>query len=289
MRSFQLSFDAIGTKWVIDFVGVQKTEKERISHKIHTLIYSFDMQYSRFRSDSLITAISQKPGIYTFSEDAVVLMSLYKKLYEITGGAFTPLIGNVLEEAGYDAMYSLKPKILHSPPKWEDILVYNHPELTVKKPVMLDFGGLGKGYMIDQIGMLLAEEGISDFCIDAGGDMLYKNRQKKALDVGLEHPEDPKKVIGIATVTNQSICASAGNRRKWGTFHHIINPHTLSSPNSILATWVIADTALIADAIATCLFLSEPEVLQDHFQFEYVVVYSDYSFASSPDFPVEFY
>lgn len=288
MKDLQLSFEAIGTKWVIDCVGVQGPS-ERISQKVHTLINAFDAQYSRFRPDSLITAISQKPGIYTVSEDAIVLMSLYQKLYDITDGAFTPLIGNVLEDAGYDASYSLKPKALRTPPKWEEVLEYNHPELRVKKPVMLDFGGLGKGYLIDRIGAVLEEEGVVDFCIDAGGDILYKNKQKKALDVGLEHPEDPKKIIGIASITNQSICASAGNRRQWDTFHHIINPHTLSSPSSILATWVVAGTALVADAVATSLFLSEPELLQAHFQFEYVIVYADYSFASSPDFPVEFY
>ena len=130
---------------------------------------------------------------------------------------------------------------------------------------------------------------IHNFCIDAGGDIIYFNTSNKPISIGLENPYSIKQVIGEVRILNKSICASAGNRRKWGKFHHIIDPHTLKSPDSVIASWVVADTALIADAIATCLFLVPPEKLTSHFEFEYCVISSDNTIARSRRFPVKFY
>ena len=107
--------------------------------------------------------------------------------------------------------------------------------------------------------------------------------------IGLEDPEDTKKVIGVGILGNGSICGSAGNRRKWGDFTHIINPRTLTSPTEIIAVWVMADTALLADAIATCLFFVPARVLVDAYKFEYVIVYSDRSFEKSANFQGEIF
>jgi FAD:protein FMN transferase len=111
--------------------------------------------------------------------------------------------------------------------------------------------------------------------------------QKSSLRIGLEHPDNVKQVIGVATITNQAICGSSGNRRQWGEFHHIIHPTLLSSPRHMLATWVVADTAIVADAIATCLYFTSPALLQQHFDFEYLLLLPDYSIDQSFAFPAE--
>ena len=288
MQSTQFIFEAIGTRWIIDCHGIpQDRDQQEISNAIKKRIADFDQAYSRFRSDSLIYTMSEKQGRYTVPDDAESLLELYHHLYTITDGAFTPLIGKTLEEAGYDNTYSLKKRTLHRPPFWEEVINYTHPYVTIKKPALLDFGAAGKGHIVDIIGDLLTPKGIPSFCIDAGGDILYKNSQDIPLRVGLEHPENPKQVIGIATITNQAICGSSGNRRQWGEFHHIIHPGSLSSPRHILATWVIADTAIVADALATCLFFTDPITLQKYYNFEYFLLLPDYSIDQSFAFPAE--
>lgn len=289
MTNHSFSFEAIGTHWQIDFTALlTPQEKKELLTRIHKRIDSFDQAYSRFRTDSLVTKVSQKKGSYKFPPDAPPLFTLYQKLYSATDGAFTPLIGNVISDAGYDANYSFETKPLTAPPDFSIVTIKDR-ELSVKDPVLLDIGAAGKGYLIDLIGDVMKENRIHAFCIDAGGDILHADPEGKTLRVGLEHPTETKTVIGIATIANQSICGSAGNRRKWGKYHHIINPKTLISPQHILATWVIADTAMVADAIATCLFFTPAETLQKAYDFEHLMMYADYTVEKSSDFSAELF
>lgn len=290
MKSTQFAFEAIGTSWVIDIFDIDlKSGQDLLLAKVMTCIASFDETYSRFIQDSTISQASMKVGEYDLPENSEKLFRLTRKLYDATDGLFTPLIGNVMEDAGYDRSYSLKSKSLRSPLKWEDAIKYSENKLHVKKPVLLDFGGLGKGYLVDLVCKVLENEGVRSYCVDAGGDIYYKNPESQSITVGLEHPENPKQVIGVAQILNQSICGSATNRRKWGDYHHIINPKTLSSPQNIISVWTVADSAVLADGLATCLFLVDPEKLINEFRFEYLILFSDYHIKKSEHFPAEIY
>lgn len=289
----QLNFEAIGTSWQIDiFDSVTLAQLEFVDIQIQKRIHTFDQVYSRFRSDSVVTQMSKRSGEYILPADADKMISLYYQLYQLTNGLFTPLIGQTLSDAGYDANYSLLPKKLSSPQLWENVLSFSNPILIIKEPAILDFGAGGKGYLIDLVGEVLMANKVKSFCIDAGGDILCvadKEKKFEPIRIGLENPEDVKQVVGVVEVQNKSICGSAGNRRKWGDFHHIINPVTLSSPKHILATWVVADSTLLADALATALFFMEGENLKHHFDFEYAILYADSSAMRSDCFPGEFF
>ena len=125
----------------------------------------------------------------------------------------------------------------------------------------------------------MEENDIDEYFINAGGDILHKG--KTPIRVGLENPEDINQVVGIYTLQNGSICGSAGNRRAWGDFTHIMNPKTLSSQKNILAVWVVAETALLADSLATCLFFVGADTLKDFYKFEYVLIRNDFSVEKS--------
>lgn len=284
------NFEAIGTKWQIDSADeLSAAEQSVLLEKIKDRIAVFDQAYSRFREDSLVAAMSRASGSFELPTDAAPMLELYRALYRLTEGAFTPLIGQVLIDAGYDARYSLQARSLHQPPSWEEVIEYHLPNLTMKKPAMLDFGAAGKGYLIDIVAALLRDSELRSFCIDAGGDIFYQHAAGEKLRVGLEHPENVRQVIGVAEIIDQSICGSAGNRRRWGKFHHIVNPHTLTSPNGILATWAVASTTMLADALATCLFFVRSATLRTVYDFEYLILYPDYSVEISPRFPGEIF
>ncbi|MEN9614361.1 MAG: hypothetical protein RLZZ347_668 [Candidatus Parcubacteria bacterium] len=285
----QFNFQAIGTTWQIDLYHTLSLEEERrVFACIQERIAVFDQAYSRFRSDSIVTRMSQQAGVYTLPDDAQLMLSVYADLYTRTGGLFTPLVGNMLADAGYDAQYSLRQKkALEMPPSWDEALEYQHPTLVIKKPILLDFGAGGKGYLVDLVGQVLEANGIFEYCVDAGGDMLHKN--KTPLRVGLENPENTKEVFGVCSLKDASLCGSAGNRRAWGNFTHIINPHTKTSPRDIIAVWVVAQTALIADALTTCLFFVDAHVLTDAYIFEYLLIRSDHSIEKSLNFSAELF
>lgn len=291
MNSLRFEFEAIGTRWVIDiYESSSFPEEDSLLSEIKKFIDDFDYIYSRFNKRSLVTQISQKKGEYIFPKSADEVFSLSRRLYALTQGTFTPLIGNLMEDAGYGADYSLKKRELFKPPYWDDVISYNDSTqvLTVKKPVLLDFGALGKGYLVDLVAGFLRKKGFKYFCIDAGGDIYFSGR-KNRLKIGLEHPGNTRQVIGVADILNQSICGSSGNRRKWEDLHHIINPKTLSAAKDVLAVWVIADSAVLADGLATCLFLAQPDIFQREFKFEYLRIFPDYSMDKSKNFPAEIY
>lgn len=286
----QYTFDAIGTRWVIDIHDViAKEQSDNLRTQIMERIALFGAHYSRFRPDSLVSEIARTPGTYPLPSDAEPMLSLYHTLYRITNGAFTPLIGQALSDAGYDAHYSLQEKNLSTPPTWDDALIYNYPSLITKLPVLIDVGAAGKGYLIDIVSELIEQAGIQTYTVDAGGDMRHRTARPEPLAVGLENPADTSQVIGIAHLRNQSLCGSAGNRRAWGNFHHILDPHSLTSPTHIAALWAIADTTLLADALSTCLFFVPPTTLLKHYAFEYLILQSDFTVTMSANFPAELF
>ena len=55
----------------------------------------------------------------------------------------------------------------------------------------------------------------------------------------------------------------------------------------IVATWVVADSCLVADGLATAHFLAEPARLMSRFDHEFVRMHADGRVEWSPDFPGE--
>ena len=104
MKYLRETFEAIGTSWVIDYSEPHPGPyRKQLMHAVRERIRVFDNAYSRFKTDSLILKMKEKPGTYDFPDDFDFLITFYKKLYDITDGAVTPLIGSVLEDAGYDS------------------------------------------------------------------------------------------------------------------------------------------------------------------------------------------
>ena len=282
------TFQAIGTSWVIDADLPAQVSETTIQTSIRERIADFDVVYSRFRPDSLISTIAKSPGTYTFPADADKLFYFYRQLYEVTRGAVTPLIGQTLVDAGYDAAYSLQPKAqLTSPKRWSQVLTWQAPELTVTEPVLLDVGAAGKGYLVDLVSELIEARGVHTYCVDAGGDM--RQRGQQPLAVGLENPLETTEVIGVVALQNLSLCGSAGNRRSWDKYHHTIDPRSLTSPDEIIATWVIAHDTLTADGLATALFFCAPVELLAIAPFAYCYVKKNGEAIRSPNFPAQMF
>ncbi len=154
--------------------------------------------------------------------------------------------------------------------------------------MLIDLGALGKGYFVDKIAEFLAQKGMRRFLVNGSGDMVYKG-DGQTLRVGLEHPEDATKVIGVVEMTDGAMCGSGSNRRKWDKYHHTLDPFSLTSPNEVIATWVTAESAAVADGLATCLFLAEPECFREELAFEYCMLNPEYKVKRSAGFAAELF
>jgi len=274
-------FDAIGVPWSIETVhDIDPSVRQRIS----TRIDAFDRAYSRFRDDSLVAEVAKKPGDYAFPDDLPDLIALYDSLFEATRGAINPLVGRALEHWGYDANYRLAPLEGHPPPvpSLKESLSVTGSTLHAPRPVLLDIGAVGKGFLVDRVADILAEAGVHDSVVDGSGDIRHSGGHTER--VGLEHPDHPDQVVGVARLQNQSLAASATNRRSWPGAHHILDAVTGTPTRSIRASWVVADSCAVADGLATALFTTAPETLAEHFSFEWVLVDGDNRLVMSPSF-----
>ncbi|WP_107484358.1 FAD:protein FMN transferase, partial [Streptomyces reticuliscabiei] len=209
-------------------------------------------------------------------------------------GAVDPLVGRDLELLGYDADYTLTPasapeRAAHQRRTWaRDITRHGAITLITRGPVLIDTGAAGKGHLIDLIAAQLTHAGHREHLIDAGGDLRHHGRG--SLRIGLEHPHDPTRVLGIARIENQALAASATNRRAWGDgLHHVLDARAGAPTRAVRATWVVADDAATADGLATALFFTTPQHLATVYKFTAVSLHSDGRLTPSPGFDGELF
>jgi FAD:protein FMN transferase len=276
-------FEAIGAPWRIDVqpgpTGAGATLEDRAA--VDARIARFDRDWSRFRDDSRIRAMSRNGGRHALADDAGPLMAHLRDLYEVTQGRVNPLVGRSLEQLGYDATYRLiaqgEPI---AAPAWEDAisLVTDGDQLALDAPapIVLDVGAAGKGYLVDLVAELLIARGADGAVVDGSGDLRAVG--EASIRVGLENPANPDLVVGVVELAaGRALAASAPNRRAWGEgLHHIVDA-TTGRPvaGSVIATWAVADSALVADGAATALFLGEPRAITERLGVEYVRMHAD--------------
>lgn len=286
----RFSYESMGTSWEVTvWDEVDQTVFTALRSAIMTQSKEFDETYSRFKKDSLIWELSKKKGLQEVPEDLVKMLRIYETLNAISGGALNPLIGFALSDLGYDAEYSLKPKdaVRPVPDFTTAVSIIDDTHIELNESVLIDLGALGKGFFVDKIAAYLKRQGLSHFLVNGSGDMYYSGAGTP-LRAGLEHPGDPTKVIGIIEISEGALCASASNRRKWDKYHHTLDPKTLTSPEDIIATWVRADSAALADGLCTCLFMTAPEEYSE-LGFEYCLLNPAYAIKRSAGFRAELF
>jgi thiamine biosynthesis lipoprotein len=287
--------DAIGTHWAIE---TREPLPDAVRSRIVARIDEFDVIYSRFRRDSLVSrvAAASKGGRFGFPEDAVPLFDLYDQLHVATAGAVDPLVGRDLELLGYDADYSLTPvsesvraeEHASGRPCWSTDVLREGNCIVTQRPLVIDVGAIGKGYLVDALVEILRADGVIELVVDASGDL--RSAGGNDLRIGLEHPCDPGRIIGIANVRDRALCASAVNRRAWGEgIHHVLDARTGVPVRDVVATWVVADDAATADGLATALFFASPDDLVPDVRFGYVRMFADGRAECSANFDGELF
>ena len=251
-----MKFEAIGVPWEIE---TPDPLDARAQNAVRARIEAYDAVWSRFRDDSLVARIARESGAWMLPAEAAPLLELYRLLYDATGGRMSPLVGASLARLGYGAGLALRPSgpALPAVP-WEDAIAWDGSVLSAPRPVSIDVGAAGKGQLCDLVGEVLREHGIDAFVIDASGDILRHG--SGTIRVALEHPVDPALAVGVVELGDGAICASATNRRVWADgIHHILDATTGLPVDRIVATWATAANAMVADGVATALFLAPPD------------------------------
>ncbi len=286
------SYRSMGTAWAVTIWNELSPERLlKIEGAVVAMSQEFDRTYSRFIPTSFITELSRKTGVVEVPKDLVEMLQAYRMLYIPSNKKLNPLIGFTISDLGYDESYSLKEKpiVRATPDLLETVRIVDKTHIDITEPVLIDLGALGKGYFVDRIADSLRENGISEFLVDGSGDIAYR-REQGVIHAGLEDPDDNAKVIGTIELSGEgALCASSGSRRRWGKYHHTIDPESHASPEGVGATWVMAKNAALADALATCLFFVPPEQFQPAHTFDWCIMKSGREVSFSSGFRARFF
>jgi len=180
-------------------------------------------------------------------------------------GVFDPTVGALTTAEFY---YALAPSLAESRRGLVDyrkLRVDEAGRVRLDLPGMaLDLGGIAKGAIIDAAVGALRAQGIAGGIVEAGGDLYcFGDREWK---VGIRHPRSRELYATIA-VREKAVCGSGDYQQfvtvedhgKAERLHHIIDPATMEPARASIGTTVVADSAELADALATTVFIMGPD------------------------------
>ena len=230
--------------------------------------HEVEARCTRFDPDSELMQLSTRMGEPTqVSEILFEAVRFALMVAAETGGAFDPTVGIRMEARGFNRNYRTGEPI-HSYARSDGTVSYKDVDLnanlrtiTLQKPLTLDLGAIAKGLAIDTAARELMP--FRDFAIDAGGDLYLGglNTEGEPWSVGIRHPSLDGELIDSVTVSDRAVCTSGGYERRVsdsGSEHHILDPRTGDSPTSVASVTVVAEGAMLADALATAAFVLGP-------------------------------
>lgn len=195
-------------------------------------------------------------------EKGIKYSNLSNGLFDITIGPLVKLWSIGLPEARVPSKDEIDTVLGYI--NYKDIeLNENDNSIFLKNPNMLiDLGGIAKGYTADEISEVLTENNVHSAIIDLGGNVYTHGRKVNGEDwnVGIQNPiSDRGDILGTIKVNNKSIVTSGTYERfieKDGIkYHHILNPKTgYPYDNNISGISIISEKSIDGDALSTSVF-----------------------------------
>lgn len=237
--------------------------------------------------DSVIDAVNKSVSTYIPESDiskvnrgdsSLVVDSIFKEVFQIskevndkTNGYFDPTIGVLRNAYGFGDVKPLEAidtKTLDSLMNYvgfHKVKINNDGTVFKEFPqIYFDFNAVAKGFGVDCLGRYLESQGVENYLIELGGEILTKG-------INLEKHQDW--VVGVETVDSELedrsygatvklkniAMAASGNYRKFRIdsltgkkYVHTLNPLTGSAEKSdVTSATVLAPTCGLADAYAT--------------------------------------
>ena len=126
--------------------------------------------------------------------------------------------------------------------------------------MVLDLGGIAKGYVADRMLEAMKNRGFAKCLIDAGGDLTIGDAPKASKGWRVEIGGRPHPELPVLELSNCAVATSGDleqNLEINGTrYSHLLNPKTGVGLKGSAQVTVVAPTGMVADSIAsTCLVL----------------------------------
>lgn len=211
-----------------------------------------EQTYSRFIANNELARVNARLGEWQeISEELAYLISVGMEAKRRSLGAFDLTVKSILEGWGYDAQYRLNEEFQ---PGHTGLVELDGRRLRLSAEIEL--GGLGKGYAIDRMAEILADQ--PSVLIDAGGDMMAWGEASEAepWKIVFEDPRDLSRAIGeLQFERKMGVGASSPARRKWRDRHHLVDPVRGEPARDMLGVFKQAESPLWADIYSTSLLV----------------------------------
>ena len=228
--------------------------------------------YSRYRSDSIVSAINQaaqRGGMIDVDDETAALIDFAFELHHRSGGLFDITSGllrrlwndEVTEPPAAHALAAILEKI------GLDKVGWTRPRLAFAQAGMeLDLGGLAKEYAADRAAALCRSLGATRGIIDLGGDLALfgANPDGSPWRIGVADPSHPSRAAATLFVPGCGGVATSGDYRRFWQFGgrrygHILNPRTGWPVEGLLSVTVVSGNCLEAGAVSTIAILKGEE------------------------------
>ncbi len=241
------------------------------------------------RNDEIwqVNAFAGKRGVPVDS-DLVRLAKESEKISLWTAGAFDVTVGPLRRLWNFDSTRTTLPDsgaiaaLLPLVDFHHFVLRGNFLYLT-RPQMQVDFGGIAKGYAVDEAMKILKARGVTDALVDAGGDFsavagpLTKGKRK----VWIRHPRKPQGFFGWFPMDSGCV-ATSGDYEQYFVlngvrYHHILDPKTGWPARGCVSVTIQAPSTMEADALATGIFVLGPQkglrVIESHPNIEGVILF----------------
>ncbi|MHB1660746.1 MAG: FAD:protein FMN transferase [bacterium] len=271
------SFYSMGTFWEIKVVSANKNRAKDLKAVNLAIkrIKELDDILSDFKPSSNVSLINKGSGIKPVKANPYTmnLLKMSLKFRRLTENSFNAAIGPIMKIWGfYDKKYTvpskaeIKKALFLSNPSY--IKINKNTVFLERKGMMLDFGGDGEGFGIDEALFVLKKYGIKNALINGGGQLtaIGKNLKGRSWKVGLLNPLNKNKIIKIIRLKNASIETSANYENRFahkGKYYgHIMNPKTgyPVDGNTLSDTVIVKNKyfrypSTVADALSCSFFI----------------------------------
>ncbi|KGF22908.1 MAG: FAD:protein FMN transferase [Prevotella bivia] len=238
-----------------------------LKQNIEAELEKVNKTFSTFDSTSIISLINQNKPV-KINDMFAEIFDLSEEISTETEGAFDITVAPLVNVWGFGFKSGQKPtkeKIdsLRLLVGYNKVKLYENGVKKKNPKIMLDCSAVAKGYGSDIVARYLREQGVKNFMVEIGGEIVTSGLSENRLPwkIGVTKPSDNKtdmnqEVETILNVTDKAM-ATSGNYRNFyykggKKYAHTIDPKTgYPVQHSLLSATVLAKNCATADAYAT--------------------------------------
>ncbi|MCB1691898.1 MAG: FAD:protein FMN transferase [Pseudomonadales bacterium] len=207
------------------------------------------------------------------SKDLLVVVRLARQIHDLSGGAFDPTVGPLVNLWGFgptpaDRTVPSDEQINEAMTRVGfDLLEIGDTALKRNADVYVDLSAIAKGYGVDQVAHILDRHGYRNYLVEIGGEVFAKGRNARELPwrIAIERPDTTQRVpFKTLDVSGKGVATSGDYRNYFEVdgkrYSHTIDPATgRPITHNLASVTVIAENTALADALATTIDVLGPE------------------------------